>query len=281
MWTVSKNADTPTTIADISGFALRGGVIGYLLLMVVIPLGGLLSQASLGGLAGFFTTLQSPAAVFAFKLTIALGLVTALINSAAGLVIAYGLVRYDLPGKRLLNALVDLPMAIPTAVIGMMLLGLYGLQGLFGRWLTEQKLAIIFDYPGILLALLVVTFPFSIRTVQPLLEAGCSQMEEAAKTLGAGRWHIFWYILLPMIRPGLFSGFTLTFSRAIAEFGAIVLVSGNIPLKTQVASVYIYGLVESSDITGAAVMSVCLLTLSLMMLLLQHRWAQKWGGIRR
>ncbi|WP_049754030.1 ABC transporter permease [Heliomicrobium modesticaldum] len=270
-------SSTTKTKRDLWPIALRSGSIGYLLLMVVIPLGEVFTQAFSGGVTGFFDTLQSPAALFALKLTVALGLITAIINGVAGFIVAYGFVRYSFPGKRMLNGLVDLPMAIPTAVIAMMLLGLYAPQGLFGSWLAKREISLLFAYPGMILAMLLVTLPFSIRSVQTLLEAGCGQMEEAAKTLGANRWQIFWHILLPTIRPGLLSGFTLTFLRAIAEFGAIVLVSGNIPLKTQVASVYIFGLVESSDITGASVMSVCLLTIALTMLWLQNRWGQEGG----
>ncbi len=177
----------------------------------------------------------------------------ALINTVMGTLTAYVLVRYEFPGKSLLNALVDLPLAIPTLVTGVMLVVLYGPQRALGAWLDSTLgFKIIFAPPGIMLALLFVTFPFVVRAVQPVLLGLDRTVEDAAATLGAGPWTIFWRVVLPALAMPLTTGALLSFARAIGEFGAIVIVAGNIPLRSQTAAVYVWGEVESENRRGPA-----------------------------
>ena len=200
--------------------------------------------------------------------------VTTLINAIMGTMAAYVLVRHKFPGQRILNAFIDMPFAIPTLVTGVMLVILYGPQGLFGHWLTVHGLEIVFAKPGIVLALLLVTYPFTVRSVQPVLLAMSVDQEEAAYTLGASRWTTFWKIVLPAIRPAILTGSLLTFARAIGEFGSIVVVSGNIPGRTLTAPVHIFGLIESEDRTGASAISILLLSLSFTLVLVVD-WLQR------
>jgi sulfate transport system permease protein len=170
------------------------------------------------------------------------------------------------------NALVDLPLAIPTLVTGLMLVALYGPQSLAGAFLEGHGLQVIYAKPGIVLALLYVTFPFVVRSVQPVVLELQRDQEEAAETLGATRWVTFRRVILPSLMPAILTGTTLSFSRALGEFGSVVVLAGNIPMKTQVAAVYIYGEVESYNPTGAVAVSVVLLAASLLVILLLHRF---------
>ncbi|KAB2951872.1 sulfate ABC transporter permease subunit CysT [Heliorestis acidaminivorans] len=261
--------------------ALRSILFGYLILLIILPLGHIFGEAFREGWSGFWQSLQKAEALFTLKFTFALALFTAIVNAIAGTLTAYVLVRFPVKGKTILNALVDLPFAIPTAVSGLMLLLLYGPQSPLGSWLGDRGIDIIYAIPGIVLAMIFVTFPFSIRSVQPLLLEMGQDKEEAAKTLGASSWQTFQKVTLPMLWPGILSGFSLTFSRALAEFGSVIIVAGNIPLQTQVASVYIYGEVESFNMVGAASVSVVLLILSFTLLYAQNRWlARKRRGDR-
>ncbi|QGG49124.1 sulfate ABC transporter permease subunit CysT [Heliorestis convoluta] len=257
---------------NLTALALRSILFGYLLLLIVLPLSHIFAEAFREGWAGFWHSINKPDATFTLLFTFFLALFTAIVNAIAGTFAAYVLVRYPVKGKTILNSLVDLPFAIPTAVSGLMLLILYGPQSPIGSWLSERGIDIIYAVPGILLAMIFVTFPFSIRAVQPLLMEMGKDKEEVAHTLGASRWQTFRKITLPSLWPGIASGFSLTFSRALAEFGSIVIVAGNIPLQTQVASVYIYGEVESFNLLGASAVSVVLLFFSFSLLYLQSRW---------
>jgi sulfate/thiosulfate transport system permease protein len=186
------------------------------------------------------------------------------------------LVRYDFPGRGLLNALIDMPFAIPTLVTGVMLVLLYGPQRTLGAWLGSKGIQVIFNTPGIVLALLVVTYPFVIRTVQPVLMELDKSLEEAAYTIGASKWTTFRTIILPAISPAIITGSLLCFARALGEFGSIVVVAGNIPGRTLTAPVYVYGQLESFNQRGASSMSVLLLAFSFTIMLLvdwmQRRW---------
>jgi sulfate transport system permease protein len=187
-------------------------------------------------------------------------------------------VRYDFPGKRILNAVVDLPLAIPTLVTGVMLVMLYGPQAALGAFLAEKiGLQVIFAPPGIVLALMFISYPFVVRTIQPVLLNLDFTQEQAANTLGAGAWTTFRRVVLPALAPPLLNGALLSFSRAIGEFGAVVVVAGNIPLKTQTAAVYVLGAVESENRLGASAISIVLLAISMLTLLVAHRLQNSWS----
>lgn len=237
----------------------------YLSLIVLLPL------AALSWRAHGWEAVSTSQGVSALRLTLGLSLVVALVNAVAGTAIAWSLVRDRFVGQGLVNALVDLPFALPTIVAGLTLLALYGpkspagVNAAFTRW-------------GLLLALLFVTFPFVVRTVQPVLFELDQEMEEAAASLGAGRFTTFKRIILPSILPAILSGVALAFARAVGEFGAVVLISGNLPFKTEVVSVYVFGRLESGDPGGAAAVSVVILLISFAVLLgigALRRWVTK------
>jgi len=226
---------------------------------VLLPLAAVVAKSTEGGMAHFWDTVSSKQSVSALKLTLAAALIVAAINAVFGTLVAWVLVRDEFPGKRVINALIDLPFALPTVVAGITLLALYGPKGPVGINVAYTKVAI-----G--LALLFVTLPFVVRSVQPVLIELDREMEEAAASLGAGSGTTFRRIVLPNLVPAVVAGSALGFARAVGEFGSIVLISGNIPFKTQVASVYIFGQIESDNTTGAAAVSVVLLGLSLLVL---------------
>jgi len=227
---------------------------------VLLPLAAVVAKSTEGGMAHFWDTVSSKQSVSALKLTLAAALIVAAINAVFGTLVAWVLVRDEFPGKRVINALIDLPFALPTVVAGITLLALYGPKGPVGIDVAYTKVAI-----G--LALLFVTLPFVVRSVQPVLIELDREMEEAAASLGAGSAMTFRRIVLPNLMPAIVAGSALGFARAVGEFGSIVLISGNIPFKTQVASVYIFGQIESDNTTGAAAVSVVLLALSLLVLI--------------
>jgi sulfate transport system permease protein len=249
-------------------WSLRSAVIAYLGLAVALPLAAVVERGLGGGLAAFWRQVTAPLAVNALQLTLAAAAIMTVLNAVFGTLTAFVLARYEFPGRGLFNGLVDLPFAIPTLVTGVMLVLLYGPQGVFGGWLEMHGLPVIFARPGILLALLFVCYPFVIRTVQPVLIGAERAAEEAAWTLGASRWTTFWRITLPEILPAVRTGALLCFARALGEFGSIVVVAGNIPGRTLTAPVYIFGEIESQNSRGASAVSIVLLTISFGMLFL-------------
>ncbi len=255
-------------------WGLRTAASLYLGAMILLPVAAILHAGFEQGLRHFWQSITQPIAAEALYLTLLTAGVTTLINAVMGTMAAYVLVRNRFPGKRILNAFIDMPFAIPTLVTGVMIVILYGPQGLFGHWLTVHGVEIVFARPGIVLALLLVTYPFTVRSVQPVLLAMSLDQEEAAYTLGASRRTTFWRIVLPSIFPAILTGSLLTFARAIGEFGSIVVVSGNIPGRTLTAPVHIFGLIESEDRTGASAISILLLSLSFTLVLLVD-WLQK------
>lgn len=248
-------------------WGLRVTAITYLLLVIVAPLSAVLANGFGRGLEAFYRDVTSPVALSALKLTILVAVVTTVINALMGTLTAYALVRYDFPGRALLNGIVDLPFAIPTLVTGVMLVVLYGPQRMLGQWLTAHGIEVIFAPPGIVLAMLFVTYPFVVRTVQPVLYGAEIRQEEAAFSLGASKWTAFRRVLLPTLAPALMSGCLLTFARALGEFGSVVIVAGNIPNVTLTAPVHIYGQIESQNQQGASAMSTVLLALSFVLML--------------
>ena len=250
---------------------LRAAAIGYLVLMIVLPISAILKAGVEGGPRAFWQDVANPVAVSALELTLVTALVMTAINAVMGTLTAYVLVRYQFPGRQILNGLVDAPFAIPTLVTGVMLVVLFGPQRALGSWLGARGIQIIFARPGIVMALLFVTYPFVIRMVQPVLLELRQDQEEAAFTIGATKWVAFRTIVLPAIRPAVLTGSLLSFARALGEFGSIVVVAGNIPMRTLTAPVYLFGQIESQNVRGASAVSLLLLALSFTLMLIVNR----------
>lgn len=234
--------------------------VGYLSLLVLLPLAALFSNAFTGGLAIFWQEVTEPESLAALQLSLIVAGAVVAANALTGLLVAFVLVRDAFPGKGILNAIIDLPLALPTVVAGLTLLSLYGPQSPIGLNLAFSRWAI-------LLALAFVTLPFSVRAVQPVLAALDPAEEETAASLGAGQLAIFRRVLLPKLVPAMLAGAGLGFARALGEYGSVVLVSGNLPFRTELASVRIYGLVESYDLPAAAAVALVLLVVALAVLL--------------
>lgn len=257
-------------------WGVRTVALTYLTVMLIIPLAVITRDGLQNGLLGFWQAVSLPVAWHALLLTLWTAAVMVVINTVMGTLTAYVLVRYDFPGKRLLNAIIDLPLAIPTLVTGVMLVVLYGPQQAVGSWLkNEWGMNIIFAPPGIILALLFITYPFVVRSVQPVLLGLNKQQEYAAATLGAGPWTIFRRVTLPALILPLTSGALLSFARAIGEFGSIVIVAGNIPFYSQTAAVYVFGEVESENRMGASAMSIVMVAIALMLILVVSHLQQR------
>lgn len=237
----------------------KGGLGVYLSVLVLLPVAALVSGAAKGGPAAFWSEVTSPEAVAALKLTLIASAIVVAINAVTGTLIAWVLVRDEFSGKRIVNALIDLPFALPTVVAGVVLLTLYGKGGPTGIDVTFTRAAV-----G--LALLFVTLPFVVRSVQPVLLELDRAPEEAASSLGAGGFTVFRRIVLPALTPAILSGMALSFARAVGEFGSVVLISGNLPFKTEVASVFIFNQVENENAAAAAAVSVVLLLCALLVL---------------
>ena len=256
-------------------WGLRGVALLYLAVMLVIPLAAVVQDGFRAGLAGFWHQITRPAAWHAIQLTLWTAAIMAVINMVMGTLTAYVLVRYSFRGKSLVSALVDLPFAIPTLVTGVMLVILYGPQAAVGSWLKQNwGFDIIYAPPGIILALLFVSFPFVVRTLQPVLMEIDTYQEQAAATLGASPWLTFRRVLLPAIAPAMITGTLLSFARALGEFGAIVVVAGNFPMRSQTAAVYVLGEIESENQLGASAMSVFLLLIAFTLILFVD-WLQR------
>lgn len=247
-------------------WGFRSTILLYFLLLVVLPLLGVYYHSFSLGWNVFVESVSDPIAWKSVLLTLKLAVISTIVNILIGTMIGWVLVRCRFPGRSLLNSLVDLPFALPTAVGGLMILLLLGPGSLIGGAAESLGFEIVFHQPAIVIAMVFVTFPFVIRAVQPLLEEIDPSEEEAARTLGASGTKVFFKVVLPSMMPGMISGGMLAFSRALAEFGAVVLVAGNIPGRTLIASVFIYGEVESDNTAGAAAVSILLLTLSFVIL---------------
>ena len=249
-------------------WAIRAAAISYLTVLLIIPLLVIFRDGLQEGIEELVRQVSQPVAWNALKLTLWTAGVMTVINTVMGAVTSYVLVRYEFPGKSLLNSVVDLPLAIPTLVTGVMLVVLYGPQAILGSWFKESLgFSIIFAPPGIILALLFITFPFVVRTVQPVLQSLERVQEDAAATLGASAGTIFRRITLPPLILPLASGALLSFARAIGEFGAIVIVAGNIPMYSQTAAVYVLGEVESENRLGASAISMVMVAIAMILML--------------
>lgn len=266
-------------ISGYNDLTLRSLSFFYLGFLVILPIIAISTEAFRGGLVNLLRQITLPAALFSLKLTFLMAVIMVVINIITGTAAAYVLVRCRFPLKNIINALVDIPFAIPTVVTGMMLVILYGPASTLGTLFGKHGIQVIYDKPGIILALIFVTFPFVVRSVQPVLMELDKDMEEAAYTLGASRFTTFRRVVLPALMPAILTGAALSFSRALGEFGSIVIVAGNIPFKTQVSSVYIYGEIESANVQSALGAAMVLLTCSFLVLILlnfMQRWSSKY-----
>ena len=252
-----------------SGGIIGGVVLTYLSVIVLLPIAAICWRSAGGGVEGFRQAIAAPDALAALRFTLIASLVVMVVNAAAGTLLAWVLVRDSFPGKGLVNAVIDLPFALPTIVAGATLLTLYGPNSPLG-------INAAYTQAGVVMALLFVTLPFVVRAVQPVLQELERDVEEAAASLGASPLTVFRRIILPSLRPAILSGVALAFARAMGEFGSVVLLSGNIPFQTEVASVNIYNHVQTGNLSGAAALSVVLLAISLLVLLAISA-LERWG----
>lgn len=251
------------------GFGLTMGfTISYLSLLVLFPLVGLLIVTGKLSWNEFVSkAIFDPRVLAAYKLSFGTSFLAAVINTVFGFIVAWVLVRYDFYGKRVLDALVDLPFALPTAVSGIALTTLYAENGWIGGWFEPLGLRISYTWVGIVIALTLIGLPFVVRSVQPTLEDLNTELEEAAMSLGASRIQTFWRVLLPLLLPATISGFTLALARAIGEFGSVYFIAGNMPMKTEIAPLLIIIKLEQYDYLGAAAIGIVMLVASFLLLL--------------
>jgi sulfate/thiosulfate transport system permease protein len=250
------------------GFHLTlGYTLLYLSLIVLIPLAAVFCKASTLSWAQFYHAVASPVALASYRLTFGASFLAALVNAVFGLIAAWVLVRYQFFGKRIVDALVDLPFALPTAVAGITLATIYAPNGWIGEWLAPLGIKVSYTRLGVLVALTFIGLPFIVRTVQPVLEDLDSELEEAAASLGANRWQIFWRVIFPMLSPALLTGFALAFARALGEYGSVIFISSNIPMKTQITPQLIMIKLEEFDYAGATAIAAVMLVVSFVLLL--------------
>ncbi|HEY4415892.1 MAG TPA: sulfate ABC transporter permease subunit CysT [Verrucomicrobiae bacterium] len=250
------------------GFRLTlGYTLLYLSLIVLIPLAAVFWKTSTLTWPEFFQTVTSPQALAAYRLSFGASLLAAFINAVFGLIVAWVLVRYNFFGKKFVDSLVDLPFALPTAVAGITLATLYAPNGWIGQFFAPLGLKISFTRLGVLVALTFIGLPFIVRTLQPILEDFEPEIEEAAASLGANRWQVFWRIIFPTLTPALITGFALAFARALGEYGSVVFISSNIPMKTQIVPLLIMTKLEQFDYAGATALAVVMLVFSFGLLL--------------
>jgi sulfate transport system permease protein len=260
------------------GFGLTlGYTVLYLSLIVLIPLSALFFRTAALSWGEFWHTVADARVVASYRLTFGASLIGASLNAVFGFVVAWTLVRYRFPGRRLLDALVDLPFALPTAVSGIALTAIYARTGWLGQYLEPWGIKAAFSPLGVTIALTFIGLPFVVRTLQPALEELDVESEEAAYSLGANRWQTFWRVILPTVLPALLTGFALAFARAIGEYGSVVFISGNMPMKTEITSLLIITKLEQYDYTGATAIAVVMLVASFV-ILLAINLLQWWTG---
>lgn len=267
------------------GFGIGlGYTIVYLGLIVLLPLSALLIKASGMSFDAFWQTVTNERVVAAYKLSFGAALLSAVINAVFGLLVAWVLVRYSFPGRRIIDALVDLPFALPTAVAGIALTAIYAPNGWLGQYLEPAGFKVAFAPLGVVVALTFVGLPFVVRTVQPVLQDFEAELEEAASCLGANRWQTFYKVILPAIAPALLTGFTLALARAVGEFGSVIFIAGNIPLVSEIVPLLIIAKLEQYDYAGATAIAVVMLLVSFVMLLLINTiqwWNSRRFGMRK
>ncbi|MFA9440131.1 sulfate ABC transporter permease subunit CysT [Uliginosibacterium sp. sgz301328] len=251
------------------GFRLSlGYALVYLSLLVLIPLGGLILKSSTLSWPQFWEVATSERALAAYRVTFGCSLLAAIVNAFFGLIVAWVLVRYDFFGRRIVDAFVDLPFALPTAVAGITLTTLYASNGWIGAIIEPMGFKVAFTPWGIVVALIFIGIPFVVRTVQPVIEDIEPEVEEASSTLGATRWQTFRHVLFPSLFPALLTGFALSFSRAVGEYGSVIFIAGNMPLVSEITPLLIISKLEQYDVVGATVLAVVMLVISFVLLLL-------------
>lgn len=255
----------------------------YLSLIVLVPLSAVFLQAATGGWPHFWEVVSSPQVLASYRLTFGASLAAAAVNSVFGFLVAWVLARYEFPGKRLVDALVDLPFALPTAVAGIALTTLYAENGWIGAVLAQWGIRVAFTRIGVLVALIFIGLPFVVRSVQPVLEEVDVEVEEAAASMGAGKWLVFSRVIFPMVRPALLTGFAMAFARALGEYGSVVFISGNMPMQTEITPLLIITRLEQYDYAGATAIAVVMLVASFLMLLginVLHWRSRKYAEVR-
>lgn len=251
------------------GYGLSLGVtLVYLSLIVLIPLAAVFLRTTELSFHEFWAVVTTPRVVATYKLTFGASFLAAIINLVFGLLTAWVLVRYQFVGKKILDALVDLPFALPTAVAGIALTAIYAPNGWLGQWLEPHGIKVAFTPLGVVVALTFIGLPFVVRTVQPVLEDFSAEAEEAAASLGANRWQTFYKIILPAIWPALLTGFSLAFARAVGEYGSVIFIAGNMPMISEITPLMIITKLEQYDYAGATAIAVVMLVISFVLLLL-------------
>jgi sulfate/thiosulfate transport system permease protein len=267
------------------GFTLSlGTTLLYMVLIVLIPIAALILKGAEIGPQAFWAIVSSDRAVAAFRITLTAAAIATAFNAVYGLLMAWVLVRHDFPGKRFLDALMDVPFALPTAVAGLSLTALFSANGWFGGVLQAAGIQVVYTIWGIALAMAFTSVPFVVRTVQPVLEDLDTSLEQAAETLGARPWQIFARVVFPAIMPAWLAGCTTAFARSLGEFGAIVFIAGNLPFQTEIAALLAYIRLEEYDYNGAAAIALVLLGFALVLLVLSNilqSWAARHRGAAR
>lgn len=262
------------------GFNLALGItLFYLCVIVLIPLSAAFIKTAALSWEQFWNIVTAPRVVASYQLTFGASFLAASINAVFGLIVAWVLVRYRFPGKRVIDALVDLPFALPTAVAGIALTAIYAPNGWLGRYFEMAGIKVAFTPLGVIVALVFIGLPFIVRTVQPVLEDLESELEEAAATLGANRWQIFCRVIFPTLLPALLTGFALAFARAVGEYGSVVFIAGNMPMVSEITPLIIITKLEQYDYTGATAVAVVMLVASFSVLLLIN--CLQWWSNRR
>lgn len=262
------------------GFGLSlGFTLAYLGLIVLLPLSAAFLKTAGLSWADFWQAVTGPRVLAAYRLSFGMSLLAAAVNGVFGLIVSWVLVRYTFPGRRIVDALVDLPFALPTAVAGIALTAIYAPNGWVGHWLAAAGVKVAFTPLGVFVALTFIGLPFVVRTLQPVLEDLEPELEEAAASLGANRWQTVTRVILPELLPALLTGFALAFARALGEYGSVVFISGNMPMKTEIAPLLIITKLEQYDYRGATAIAVVMLIASFVLLLvinLLQKWSAQW-----
>lgn len=262
------------------GFGLTVGYTTFFLsAIVLIPLAAMVLKASSLSFSQFIDVLFDPRVIASYKLTFGTSLLAALINVVFGFLIAWSLVRYDFPGRKFLDALIDMPFALPTAVSGIALTAVFAQDGWIGQQLARMGIQVVYTWLGITVALTLIGIPFVVRSVQPALAEVQRDLEDAAETLGANRFTVFWRIIFPTVLPALLTGFTMAFARGIGEYGSVIFIAGNLPMKTEITPLLIVIKLEQYDYVGAAALGCIMLGMSFVMLL-SINLLQAWGRRR-
>jgi sulfate transport system permease protein len=249
------------------GFGLTLGFAGmFLAAIVLVPLAALVMKGASLPLAEFWRIATEPRALASYRLSFGAALIAAGVNAVFGFIVAWTLVRYRFPGRRIVDALIDLPFALPTAVSGIALATVFGPQGWIGSWLEPLGIKVAYTWLGVVIALTLIGVPFVVRSVQPALEEVDASLEEAAESLGASRWTVFRRVILPTVLPSLATGFTLALARSVGEYGSVIFIAGNLPMKTEITPLLIVIKLEQYDYIGAAAIGLVMLCVSFLML---------------